>query len=102
MRTNVYYVPSLGEKMMSIIVQFFIVFKNYFVEVLPWLAIGFFLSGLIHEFIPSKWIEGHLGRSGVRPLFYATLFGTVLPICCIGSLPIAIHYIKGELLLEQF
>jgi hypothetical protein len=71
-------------------VQFFIVFKGYFVEILPWLAVGFFLSGLIHEFTPSRWIERHLGRSGIKPLFYATLFGTVLPICCVGSLPVAI------------
>jgi len=75
---------------MSMMVQFFIGFKGYFVEILPWLAVGFFLSGLIREFIPSRWIERHLGRSGIKPLFYATLFGTVLPICCVGSLPVAV------------
>jgi len=41
-------------------VEFFIVFKNYFIDVLPFLAIGFFLSGLIHEFVPSHWLEKHL------------------------------------------
>jgi hypothetical protein len=82
--------------MMNIVVQFFIVFKNYLVEILPWLAIGFFLSGLIHEFIPSRWIEGHLGASGIKSLLCATLVGTVLPVCCIGALPIAVTlYKKG-------
>ena len=35
------------------IVQFFIVLKDYFIEVLAFLAVGFFLSGLIHEFAPT-------------------------------------------------
>jgi len=73
-----------------VIIQFFIIFKDYLIEVLPFLAIGFFLSGLINEFIPTGWVERHLGGKGVRPLFYSTLVGTVLPICCMGSLPVAI------------
>lgn len=72
------------------VVQYFIVFKDYLIEVLPFLAIGFLLSGLIHEFIPSKWVERHLGGEGIKPLLYATLAGTVLPICCFGALPVAV------------
>jgi len=78
------------------IAQFFIVFKDYLIEVLPFLAIGFLLSGLIHEFVPSGWVEKHLGGKGIKPLFYSTLAGTVLPICCLGSLPVAVSfYQKG-------
>ncbi len=66
------------------------VFKDYLIEVLPYLAVGFFLSGLIHEFIPSGWVERHLGGQGVKPLLYSTLVGTILPICCMGSLPVAV------------
>jgi len=77
-------------------VEFFIVFKNYFIEVLPFLAIGFFLSGLIHEFVPSHWVERHLSGRGIRPIAKASLVGTVLPICCFGSLPVAVSlYQKG-------
>jgi len=46
------------------ITQFFIVFKDYLIEVLPFLAVGFFLSGLIHEFVPTRWVERHLGGKG--------------------------------------
>ena len=70
--------------------QFFIVFKDYLIEVLPFLAIGFFLSGLIHEFVPTGWVERHLGGKGIKPLLYSTLVGTALPICCLGSLPVAV------------
>jgi len=72
------------------IAQFFIVFKDYLIEVLPFLAIGFFLSGLIHEFVPSGWVERHLSGKGIKPLLYSTLVGTALPICCLGSLPVAV------------
>jgi len=69
---------------------FFIIFKDYLIEVLPFLAIGFFLSGLIHEFVPTGLVERHLGGKGIKPLVYSTLAGTVLPICCLGSLPVAV------------
>ncbi len=72
------------------IAQFFLVFKDYLIEVLPFLAIGFFLSGLIHEFVPTRLVERHLGGRGIKPLLYSTLAGTVLPICCFGTLPIAV------------
>ncbi len=72
------------------IAQFFITFKDYLIDVLPFLAIGFFLSGLIHEFVPTEWVERHLGGKGIKPLLYSTVVGTALPICCIGSLPIAV------------
>lgn len=72
------------------IIDFLITFKDYLIDVLPYLALGFFLSGVINEFIPSSWVERHLGGRGLRPLIYSTLVGTILPICCIGSLPVAI------------
>ena len=72
------------------IVQYFTVFKVILLEVLPYLAIGFLLSGLIHEFVPSQWVERRLGGGGIKPILYSTLIGTILPICCLGSLPVAV------------
>ncbi len=72
------------------IAQFLITFKDYLVEVLPFLAVGFLLSGLIHEFVPTGWVERHLGGKGVKPILYSTLIGTVLPIYCLGALPVAV------------
>ena len=74
------------------IAHFFIVFEDYLIEVLPFLAVGFFLSGLIHEFVPTQWVERHLGGRGIKPIFYSTVVGTALPICCIGSLPVAVSF----------
>ena len=76
----------------EMVLQFFIVFKDYLIEILPYLALGFFLSGLISEFVPTTWVERHLGGRGIKPLLYATIAGTILPICCIGSLPVAVSF----------
>ncbi len=68
--------------------------QMYFVDVLPALLLGFFLSGLIHEFFPSSWVEKYLGQSNIRSVLYATVAGTILPICCWGSLPMAVAFYK--------
>ena len=68
--------------------------QHYLIEIVPALAIGFFLSGLTHEFIPQGWVDKNLGNKGLRAIFLSTLIGTLLPICCWGSLPIAISFYK--------
>jgi len=70
--------------------QFFLVFLDYLVDVLPYLAIGLLLSGLIHEFVSPEWVDRHLGGGGIRPLLYCTFAGTIIPLCCLGALPVAL------------
>lgn len=67
---------------------------GYLIDVLPAVAAGFFISGLVHEFLPSDWIDRNMGGRGVRGILYATLVGTVAPVCCWGSLPIAVSLHK--------
>ena len=68
------------------VVQYFIIFKDYLIEVLPFLAIGFLMSGLIYEFIPSKWVGRHLGREGINhsftPLWLGQSFLSVVLAPC--------------------
>jgi uncharacterized membrane protein YraQ (UPF0718 family) len=75
---------------MNILTKLLVVFTGYLIEILPFLIIGFVLSGLIHEFVPARLVERHLGGKGIKPILYTTLAGTLLPVCCIGSLPIAV------------
>lgn len=73
---------------------FILEFLHYFLEVMPYLFLGFLLSGIIHEFLPGDLVKQHLGKKGIRPILYSSLFGTFLPVCCIGSLPIAVSMHK--------
>jgi len=74
--------------------HFFQTFLHYSYEVIPALIIGFFISGIVHEMIPEDKILKYLGSGGIKPIFYSTLIGTFLPVCCWGSLPIAISFYK--------
>jgi len=77
--------------------EFLTVLMHYSIEIIPAVIIGFFLSGIIHEFIPTGWVEKYMGQDGIKPLFYAAFAGTLLPICCFGSLPVALSlYKKGS------
>lgn len=70
------------------------VFLHYLYEIIPALAIGFLISGFVHELIPEDKVLKYLGAGGVRSIFYSTLIGTLLPICCWGTLPIAVSFYK--------
>jgi len=74
--------------------NFFNSFKYYFIEMVPALAIGFLLSGLVHEFIPDKWVDKHLGEKGIKGVLWSTFIGTLVPVCCWGCLPIAVSFRK--------
>lgn len=67
---------------------------HYLYEIIPALAIGFLISGFVHELIPEDKVLKYLGSGGLAPIFYSTLIGTLLPVCCWGTLPIAISFYK--------
>ena len=70
------------------------IFLHYTYEVTPALAIGFFISGFVHELIPEDAVLKYLGAGGIKPILCATIIGTFLPVCCWGSLPIAVSFYK--------
>ncbi|NQT30342.1 MAG: permease [Candidatus Saganbacteria bacterium] len=69
-------------------------FIHYVIEVLPALILGFFISGLIHEFLPDDFVDRYLAKKNFLSILWATLVGVLLPICCIGNLPVAISFYK--------
>ena len=77
------------------------IFLQYLAEVLPALAIGFAISGIVHELIPEDMVLKHLGRGGIKPILASTIIGTLLPVCCWGSLPIAVSFYKKGAKLGQ-
>jgi uncharacterized membrane protein YraQ (UPF0718 family) len=65
-------------------------FLQYLIEVLPALLIGFVISGIINQFTPKNIIEKYFSGKGIKPIFYLTFLGAILPICCCGALPLAV------------
>lgn len=74
--------------------EFLLKLVHYLIEVAPALAIGLILSGIVHEYLPQKWVNKYLGKKGILPILLATIAGIILPLCCFGSLPVAIGFKK--------
>jgi hypothetical protein len=84
---------------MALISEFFQVFVFYVRELWWVLLLGFLLSGVFNEFISTSQVEKFLGKKGLRPILIASVVGMILPVCCFGSLPIAVTLRrKGALL----
>lgn len=80
--------------MKLIVLDFLCALQHYTIEIVPSVALGLFLSGVIHEFVPQSWVNRYLNRKGILPIFYVTIAGIILPLCCFGSLPVAIGFRK--------
>ena len=74
---------------MEYLQAFLSTFLYYLRELWFSVALGFFLSGIFYEFIPTAAVEAHLGDRNLKGICLSSLIGTLLPVCCFGSLPIA-------------
>lgn len=75
---------------MEYIDSFTLSFVGYVRELFVPILLGFIFSGLINEFVPEQFVQKHLGDDSLWSIFTATWVGALLPVCCMGSLPIAI------------
>ncbi len=74
--------------------NFLAVLLHYLKEVIPALVVGFAISGFVHELIPENIVLKYLGNKGIVPILASTIVGALLPVCCWGSLPIAVSFYK--------
>lgn len=70
--------------------DFLSIFVHYVDEIWLTLAVGFLLSGIMYLYLPADSVEKYLGKKGVKPILVSSFIGTILPVCCIGTLPIAV------------
>ncbi|MBT0586272.1 SO_0444 family Cu/Zn efflux transporter [Alteromonas oceanisediminis] len=62
-------------------------FLSLFIESAPYLLLGMFIAGLIHQAIPRTLIEKTLGEG--RSVTTAALIGAPLPLCSCSVIPVA-------------
>jgi uncharacterized membrane protein YraQ (UPF0718 family)/copper chaperone CopZ len=60
-----------------------------FVEISPYLMLGFFFAGLLHVLLGEEYIKKHFSGSGLLSSVKAALFGVPLPVCSCGVIPLA-------------
>jgi uncharacterized protein len=60
-----------------------------FMEISPYLLVGFFFAGLLHTLLGEKYIKKHFAISGLWSTIKAAIFGVPLPVCSCGVIPLA-------------
>lgn len=75
--------------------------EHYFHELLTilnemstYLLLGFFISGLLHIYVPKSLYQRFLSKKGFKSVFGAALLGVPLPLCSCGVIPTAISLKK--------
>ncbi|MCI0471225.1 MAG: SO_0444 family Cu/Zn efflux transporter [Candidatus Aminicenantes bacterium] len=74
---------------LNILREFLLETYRLFVEISPYLIIGFFFAGLLHTLLGEKYIKKHFARSGLWSMIKAAAFGVPLPVCSCGVIPLA-------------
>jgi uncharacterized membrane protein YraQ (UPF0718 family)/copper chaperone CopZ len=74
---------------MNIVQLFFKETISLFLEMSPYLLMGFFFAGILHIFFGEYYIKKHFAQSGWWSTIKASLLGVPLPICSCGVIPLA-------------
>lgn len=70
-------------------------FLDIWLDMAPWLLLGFALAFLCSVFLNERWMRRHLGGPGWLPILKATLVGLPLPICSCGVLVVGLALRKS-------
>jgi len=60
-----------------------------FIEISPYLLLGFLFAGLLHTILGEKYIQKHFSKSGLWSTIKAAIFGIPLPVCSCAVIPLA-------------
>lgn len=60
-----------------------------YLQMAPYLLLGFLIAGLISLFISAAMVQKHLGGGRLSSVINASLFGVPLPLCSCGVIPVA-------------
>ena len=69
--------------------QFLTTFMNLYIEMVPYLAFGLIVAGILKVTIKSQTILNHLGGAGFSQVVKAALLGVPLPLCSCSVVPTA-------------
>lgn len=69
---------------------FFALLWQLYLEAAPYLVVGFAVAGVLHQFLPPKFVQKHLGGDSLGNIMKASLIGTPVPLCSCGVVPVGI------------
>ncbi len=66
-----------------------------FLEMSPFLLLGFFIAGILHVLMPKSMIAKQIGEKSVWSTIKATLLGVPIPLCSCGVIPTGVSFYKN-------
>jgi uncharacterized membrane protein YraQ (UPF0718 family)/copper chaperone CopZ len=75
--------------MLNVLEGFAVETYRLFIEISPYLLLGFFFAGLLHTLLGEKYVRKHFAKSGWWPTIKAAIFGIPLPVCSCAVIPLA-------------
>ncbi len=78
----------------EILIKYWNEISSLFVEMSPFLMLGFLISGLLYIFISKETIANNLGKPGALSVIKAAIFGVPMPLCSCGVIPVATSLYK--------
>jgi hypothetical protein len=76
-------------KILGVLEKFAAETLRLFIEISPYLILGFLFAGLLHTLLGEKYIRKHFARSGLWSTIKAAIFGVPLPVCSCAVIPLA-------------
>jgi uncharacterized protein len=71
----------------NFLVRYVQAFATLFVEMAPYLLLGFLFAGILHAFVRAGSLSKHLGKPGLWSAAKAAMLGVPLPLCSCGVIP---------------
>ena len=78
----------------DILIKYWNGISSLFLEMSPFLMLGFLISGLLYIIISKETIANNLGKPGVLSVIKAAIFGVPMPLCSCGVIPVAASLYK--------
>lgn len=91
------WATDMGKQLTPNLQNLFTIFLSIFVEGLPFILMGVFLSALIHQFITQEMILSVIPKNPFLSIPLAMILGFFLPICECGIVPVARRLIQKGL-----
>jgi len=78
----------------EILIKYWNGMSSLFLEMSPFLMLGFLISGLLYIIISKETIANNLGKPGTLSVIKAAIFGVPMPLCSCGVIPVAASLYK--------
>jgi len=68
--------------------------NSLFIEMAPYLILGFLISGFLYIFTSKEMITKNVGTTGFMSVLKAAILGVPMPLCSCGVIPVATSMYK--------